>query len=93
METIRICKDNNVLKEYLEDREKEVVDIMMTLFNDEYILQTYLEEEKKKAELKKAKETALKLAKIGTSPEVISDLVDTELDIVNGWLSNNLSKN
>ena len=26
---IRICKDRNVLKEYLESKEKEVVDIMM----------------------------------------------------------------
>lgn len=40
-ETIRICKDRNVLKEYLEDREQEVVDIMMTLFDDEQILEAY----------------------------------------------------
>lgn len=30
-ETIRICKDRNVLKEYLESKEQEVVDIMMVL--------------------------------------------------------------
>jgi len=35
--TIRICKDNDILKEYLESREKEVVDIMMTLFDEETI--------------------------------------------------------
>ena len=33
-ETIRICKDRNVLKEYLLEREKEVVTIMMSLFDD-----------------------------------------------------------
>lgn len=33
-ETIRICKDRNVLKEYLESKEQEVVDIMMTLFDN-----------------------------------------------------------
>ena len=104
LETIRICKDNNILKGYLESREKEVVDIMMTLFNDEYILQTYLEEETKKAarkgqeegrkegELKKARETALKLAQIGTLPEVISNLVDVDLDTVNQWLSGSPSE-
>ena len=27
LETIRICKDRNVLKEYLENKEQEVVDI------------------------------------------------------------------
>lgn len=32
LETIRICKDRNVLKEYLESREKEVMDIMMVLY-------------------------------------------------------------
>lgn len=36
-ETIRICKDKNVLKEYLESREKEVVDMLMTLFDEEQI--------------------------------------------------------
>ena len=38
LESILICKDRNVLKEYLENREQEVVDIMMTLFDDEQIL-------------------------------------------------------
>lgn len=30
-ETIRICKDKNVLKEYLEEREKEVENIMLAM--------------------------------------------------------------
>ena len=40
-ETIRICKDRNILKEYLMNREVEVVTIMMSLFNDEQIMKTY----------------------------------------------------
>lgn len=40
-ETIRICKDRNILKEYLSNREKEVVTIMMSLFDDEQIMKTY----------------------------------------------------
>lgn len=40
-ETIRICKDEDVLKEYLSQHEKEVRDIMFSLFDDEYILDTY----------------------------------------------------
>ena len=43
-ETIRICKDRNVLKEYLESKEQEVVDIMMTLFDDEQVLEAYAED-------------------------------------------------
>lgn len=45
METIRICKDKNVLKEYLESREREVVDIMMTLYNEEEIMRSYIRSE------------------------------------------------
>lgn len=41
LETICICKDRNVLKEYLESREKEVVDIMM----EEEAIQMYGESE------------------------------------------------
>ena len=57
-ETIHICKNQDVLKEYLENREKEVVDIMMTLFDDEYILRTYIASEVKEASEKAAKKAA-----------------------------------
>ena len=40
-ETIRICKDDNVLKEYLESRESEVVDIMMQLYDREEIMRVH----------------------------------------------------
>ena len=43
-ETIRICKDKNILRPYLEKRETEVIDIMMTLFDQEYALEAYAEE-------------------------------------------------
>lgn len=70
METISICKDRNVLKEYLESREKEVVDIMSFLFDDEYIMRLYVEdkvqearEEAEKELREEAKEAAKKAAK------------------------------
>lgn len=40
-ETIRICKERNVLKEYFESREGEVVTMMMTLFNHEQIMKNH----------------------------------------------------
>ena len=40
-ETIRICKDRNILKQYLSSKEVEVVTIMMSLFDDEQIMRTY----------------------------------------------------
>ena len=46
LETIRICKNRNVLREYLESREKEVVDIMMVLYDQEEAIQMYGESER-----------------------------------------------
>lgn len=54
--TIRICKDENVLKEYLEDREKEVVDIMSFLFDDEYIMRLYVRDKVEEAREEAARE-------------------------------------
>lgn len=50
--TIRICRDRNLLKEYLENRAPEVESIMMTLFNQEEVMDIYLYNygEEKKAE-------------------------------------------
>ena len=40
-ETIRICKNENVLKKYLEEHEREVTGIMLALFNEENIQKAY----------------------------------------------------
>ena len=45
-ETIRICKDRNVLREYLLEREKEVVTIMMSLFDEEQIMRSFIKSER-----------------------------------------------
>ena len=62
-ETIRICKDRNVLKEYLENKGQEVVDIMMTLFDDDYILEAYAKEREDNAIQKEARENAMIMLK------------------------------
>ena len=36
-EIIRICRDRNLLREYLSDRETEVEEIMLTLFDQEHV--------------------------------------------------------
>ena len=64
-ETIRICKDRNVLKEYLLEREKEVVTIMMSLFDDEQIMKSFIRSERYEAAQENARETAKKLIKKG----------------------------
>ncbi len=45
-ETIRICKDRNILREYLLVREKKVVTIMMSLFDEEQIMKSFIKSER-----------------------------------------------
>ena len=59
METIRICKDRGVLKEYLESREKEVVSIMIMLFDQQYATEAYARNEAAKAAAKAEKKGVL----------------------------------
>ena len=42
--TIRICKDNNMLKKYLERRETEVEGIMLTLFDQDRMTELWKKE-------------------------------------------------
>ncbi|MCC8103843.1 MAG: hypothetical protein LUI87_18485 [Lachnospiraceae bacterium] len=40
-QAIQICKDFDVLKKYLESREREVVDVMMPLYDREEIMRVH----------------------------------------------------
>lgn len=79
-ETIRICKNKNVLKEYLEEREKEVENIMLAMYDEKEILREYIESERyeaaqeaaKEAKKDNAKEMAIQLLKEGLSVEQIA---------------------
>lgn len=73
-ETIRICKDRNVLREYLLEREKEVVSIMMSLFDEEQIMKSFIKSERYEAVQESARETAARMIKKGKmSLEEIAD--------------------
>lgn len=69
-ETIRICMDRNVLRRYLAQREKEVVTIMMSLFDEEEILKSYIRSERQD----EARETAERLIKKGKM--TLEDIAD-----------------
>ena len=86
LETIRICKNQNVLSEYLSGREKEVVDIMMTLFNEEYILKTYVESREKEASEKAKIGTAQRLHEMGISLQDIAKACQVTVETVEQWL-------
>ena len=40
-ETLRICKDRNLLKKYLEEHEAEVIEMMTMLFDENYVSEAY----------------------------------------------------
>jgi len=69
-ETIRICKDRNVLREYLAQREKEVVTIMMSLFDEEQVMKSFIRSERHDAD----RETARRLIKKGKM--TLEDIAD-----------------
>ena len=71
-ETIQICKNRNVLREYLEEREMEVVTMMMSLFDEEQIMKSYIKSERHDAD----KATAERMIRKGKlSLEEIADYV------------------
>jgi len=74
METIRICRDRNILREYLAGREKEVVTIMMSLFDEEQIMKTYWKDMENTFAHKKDRETAERLIKKGKM--TLEDIAD-----------------
>ena len=64
-ETIRICKDRDVLREFLAGREKEVISIMMSWFDEEKIMRAYDASERREAAKEAAREAAENMLKIG----------------------------
>lgn len=72
-EAIRICKNKNILKTYLEEREKEVVDIMVTLYSQEEAVEQYVISKQFEAEIKSAVQSCRDFGK--TVTEAISYLM------------------
>ena len=87
-ETIRICKDRNILKQYLSSKEVEVVTIMMSLFDDEQIMRTYAKDLAKEKLMEKAilmlKKGKMNMNEIGEYfPELLeSDIKEIEAEIM-----------
>ena len=63
--TIKICQNNEVLREYLETLKKEVITIMMMLFDQAHATETYGKEREKIGEKRGEKRGEKKGKKIG----------------------------
>ena len=61
-ETIRICKDKDILAEYLKEREVEVMDIMTTLFDQDEVTRRYQANRDKEIETRAVKKGEKKKA-------------------------------
>ena len=86
-EAIRICKDRNVLKEYLESKEKEVVNMMMELYDQEEVMRSYVKSKEHDTKVETAKrylsQGKLSFEEIaigsGLSLEEVEELADLQL--------------
>jgi hypothetical protein len=91
METIQICWNRNILKEYLESREKEVIDIMMALFDQEKALEQYMEqfgnEREQKGEIKERQKNIRSMSKF-LSAEKIAEILSIPIEEVKLSLGN-----
>ena len=82
-ETISICKDSDVLREYLENKEQEVLDMLMELYDQEEVLKSYVQSEKYEAVEEAAKETAKRMLKDGTfSIDKIAEFVSLPIEVI-----------
>ena len=96
-ETIRICKDRDVLREYLSSREKEVVSIMMALFDQEKAVEQFgyekmqegrkegREEGREEGRIRQAKKTAVNMLKDGESLDKIARFLEVPINMIQSW--------
>ena len=81
-ETIRICSDRGVLREYLAGREKEVVTIMKKLFDEEYAREIELKATAREAAEKARAEDAKGMYEDGISVDRIARIQKTTVDVI-----------
>ena len=101
-ETIRICTKKDILRKYLKDREKEVIDIMTTLFDQEYWTGIYGMEQRAEGRAEgriegraegraeSQRKSAVRMHEEGLPLSVIARCLDTSIDTVSEWLSESI---
>ena len=75
----------------MKNREKEVIDIMMTLFDQEYAVERYGAEKKAEGlaegKMKAKQEMTYELSDMGFSDNKIAKVVKVSLETVKKWLA------
>ncbi|MCD7806889.1 MAG: hypothetical protein LUH19_06055 [Lachnospiraceae bacterium] len=93
-EAIQICRERNILREYLESRQKEVEDIMFTLFDQEEILKDFIASERREQAEETAREvtkevtreTARALYENKVAIEIIAKSLKQNVRTIESWL-------
>ncbi len=95
--TIEICKNEDVLKEFLKEHEKEVVSIMRSLFDQEKALEIYFYNVRKDAEeegrAEGKEDVVIEMIKENLEPSYINRLTKVSIERINELktlLSNNM---
>ena len=79
-EIIRVCRDSNLLKDYLGEKELEVEGIMLTLFDQDRVWDI----EKKNIKEESKKEIVMEMLKNNIPIEMISKVTKMAVEQVNG---------
>jgi predicted transposase YdaD len=78
-----------VLREYLSSREKEVVSIMMALFDQEKAVEQFGYEKKQEGReegrIRQAKKTAINMLKDGESMDKIAKFLEIPIHLIQSW--------
>lgn len=69
-ETLRICRERKILKPFLDSREKEVVDIMTTLFDQQKVWEIELYNRREEAREEERATMLRRLLKKASLPDV-----------------------
>lgn len=86
VETIRICKDQNVLRDYFQEREEEVVSIMIALYDYENSLNKKIKFERNDAKEEQARDSAKSMHEDGLPVETIAKYLHYNVEKVREWL-------
>ncbi|MCD8131772.1 MAG: hypothetical protein LUE16_10965 [Lachnospiraceae bacterium] len=93
-EAIQICRERNILKEYLESRQKEVEDIMFTLFDQEEVLRDFIASERREQAEETTREVTIEVTREAArafyendvAVEVIAKSLKQNVRTIESWL-------
>ena len=82
IEAIQICRDKGVLIHYLREREKEVIDIMIMLFDQEYAVEQFGKSQRAEGRAEgEIRGTIKTYSRIGKLPSEIIPLIEFDFGL------------